>query len=300
MLRLNNRSMEFGTAFLLFFLVVRAAHAIDLTGSWWVHADPYAGGSSFTAATFDVIQSGNVLAITNVRAEHRWATGLGNGGGTIDPVTGEIDASYGYTILEPILALLDATARPGWLLVHRLRDGEHRRHSPGTGPVVGIRLTGDPAVCGDSRLEPGETCDDGNLDSDDGCSATCEREPRCGDRIPDPGEDCDDGNLVDGDDCWSTPSPACTAHRRSAFHSPIQQLGELRALIHAVAEEQLVVLLALEVDVHVAFPGEADAAVELHRAAGAERGHVRRAGLRHARVALGASAGSVSMAQAAV
>jgi hypothetical protein len=45
------------------------------------------------------------------------------------------------------------------------------------------------------------------------------------------------------------------------------------------------VLLALEVEVHVALPREADAAVELDGAVGAERGRVRRGGLRHAREA---------------
>ena len=58
--------------------------------------------------------------------------------------------------------------------------------------------------CGNGTLEPelGETCDDGNRASDDGCSWECLVES-CGDGIRQKpaGEQCDDGNLVDGDGC---------------------------------------------------------------------------------------------------
>ena len=37
--------------------------------------------------------------------------------------------------------------------------------------------TPTPAACGNGAQEPGEECDDGNVDSDDGCSATCTLEP---------------------------------------------------------------------------------------------------------------------------
>src|SRR5690606_6587401 len=63
----------------------------------------------------------------------------------------------------------------------------------------------------------------------------------------------------------------------------VEQRRELRALLGRVPEELLGVLLALEPDVHVALPGEADAAVQLHRAVGRERARIRRGGLRHAR-----------------
>ncbi len=59
-----------------------------------------------------------------------------------------------------------------------------------------------PPECGNSRIEPGEQCDDGNLTSGDGCSAECVRDPYCGDGgPPDPGEVCDDGNNLSGDGC---------------------------------------------------------------------------------------------------
>lgn len=57
--------------------------------------------------------------------------------------------------------------------------------------------------CGDSFLDPGESCDDGNTVSGDGCSATCRFEARCGDGRVDPGEVCDDGNNMSGDGCRS-------------------------------------------------------------------------------------------------
>ena len=64
--------------------------------------------------------------------------------------------------------------------------------------------------CGDGIVDPGEACDDGNGEDGDGCSATCGREPRCGDGIVDAGEACDDGNPEDGDGCSSRcASEAC-------------------------------------------------------------------------------------------
>jgi choice-of-anchor A domain-containing protein len=75
-------------------------------------------------------------------------------------------------------------------------------------------LTGQPTtgtdicapVCGNDGIEAGESCDDGNHLSGDGCSDSCEVEV-CGDGILSPvlGEDCDDGNTYDGDGC----SAAC-------------------------------------------------------------------------------------------
>lgn len=61
-------------------------------------------------------------------------------------------------------------------------------------------------------LDPGEACDDGNLDETDGCCNDCTdiscapSGGRCGDtivqsRMPEPWEHCDDGNAVAGDGC---------------------------------------------------------------------------------------------------
>jgi cysteine-rich repeat protein len=59
-------------------------------------------------------------------------------------------------------------------------------------------------LCGNNILEFGETCDDGNLTSGDGCSSTCVIEGICGNGIIEPGETCDDSNTVSGDGCSST------------------------------------------------------------------------------------------------
>ena len=63
-----------------------------------------------------------------------------------------------------------------------------------------------PTACGNGVVTIGETCDDGNGDAGDGCRADCTLEA-CGDGITDPGEACDDGNTVDGDCC----SGSCAA-----------------------------------------------------------------------------------------
>ncbi|MCL2326644.1 MAG: DUF4215 domain-containing protein, partial [Proteobacteria bacterium] len=75
------------------------------------------------------------------------------------------------------------------------------------------------AKCGNALIDEGETCDDGNVDSGDGCSSACQVEegwrcdtpgmpcvrlPYCGDRKVDEGEECDDGNSISGDGCSST------------------------------------------------------------------------------------------------
>lgn len=89
--------------------------------------------------------------------------------------------------------------------------------SPGVGGGSGVE-----AICGNGEREPGELCDDGNTDDDDGCSADCSEigdgyfclEPGedcvkyvvCGSGLLEGNEECDDGN-TDGDDGCS---PICT------------------------------------------------------------------------------------------
>ncbi|MFW2389296.1 MAG: hypothetical protein ACN4G0_13230, partial [Polyangiales bacterium] len=91
--------------------------------------------------------------------------------------------------------------------------------------------------CGNSLLEAGESCDDGNVTSGDGCSATCfidnlpngsnctvngaaacasgvcdasetpdacEPSNVCGNGLGETGEACDDGNVTSGDGCSAT------------------------------------------------------------------------------------------------
>jgi cysteine-rich repeat protein len=54
--------------------------------------------------------------------------------------------------------------------------------------------------CGNGIQEPGEECDDGNDDNDDGCSNQC-TQPVCGDGVRQGDEECDDGNDVADDGC---------------------------------------------------------------------------------------------------
>jgi cysteine-rich repeat protein len=55
--------------------------------------------------------------------------------------------------------------------------------------------------CGNGRLDPGEECDDGNRNNDDGCTVLC-RASACGDGLTDhTREQCDDRNTVSGDGC---------------------------------------------------------------------------------------------------
>ena len=63
----------------------------------------------------------------------------------------------------------------------------------------------ETAICGNSTLELGEECDDGNAVGGDGCSPFCTTEG-CGNGIidVDAGEWCDDGNTTAGDGCGAT------------------------------------------------------------------------------------------------
>jgi cysteine-rich repeat protein len=55
-------------------------------------------------------------------------------------------------------------------------------------------------VCGDGKVDTGETCDDGNAVSGDGCDMNCTA-TACGNGVMTTGEGCDDGNTTDGDGC---------------------------------------------------------------------------------------------------
>jgi len=59
-------------------------------------------------------------------------------------------------------------------------------------------------VCSNNITETGETCDDGNIFSGDGCSSTCQLEAVCGNGILEINEVCDDNNIFPGDGCSST------------------------------------------------------------------------------------------------
>ena len=54
--------------------------------------------------------------------------------------------------------------------------------------------------CGNGAVDEGETCDDGNAESGDGCDANC-TPTACGNAIQTEGEACDDGNAENEDGC---------------------------------------------------------------------------------------------------
>jgi cysteine-rich repeat protein len=60
-----------------------------------------------------------------------------------------------------------------------------------------------PPRCGNGIIEAGESCDDGDADDTDLCTAMCRRTPHCGDGVTREGEVCDDGNRASGDGCAS-------------------------------------------------------------------------------------------------
>ncbi len=65
------------------------------------------------------------------------------------------------------------------------------------------------SVCGDGNRGPGEACDDGNVEDQDGCASDCQSDESCRNGVWDPlvGEGCDDGNAVSHDGC----SSGCTS-----------------------------------------------------------------------------------------
>lgn len=74
----------------------------------------------------------------------------------------------------------------------------------GLSSMLGCSPRGHAPVCGDGTVDQGETCDDGNTTSADGCSSTCQTESpgaTCGTGTVEAGETCDDGNTTDGDGC---------------------------------------------------------------------------------------------------
>jgi len=70
------------------------------------------------------------------------------------------------------------------------------------GPTTGSEPTTGPVnLCGDAVVDPGEGCDDGDVDNTDYCLSSCQLAV-CGDSYVLAGiEQCDDGNASDEDSC---------------------------------------------------------------------------------------------------
>ncbi len=112
-----------------------------------------------------------------------------------------------------------------------------------------------PAVCGNAKVETGESCDDGNTTDNDGCTSTCTVEPNytcngspqsictpigpvCGNGSIESGEACDDGNTSNGDGCafncsleacytcTGSPTSSCSPVAGSCCGNGVKQTGE--------------------------------------------------------------------------
>jgi cysteine-rich repeat protein len=90
--------------------------------------------------------------------------------------------------------------------------------SPDVSGVDRVVDTVAASLCGNGKLDPGEECDDGNTEDDDGCSSqcvidcyyNCQCHPWdppcvdarvCGNAVLTSDEECDDGNTLSGDGC---------------------------------------------------------------------------------------------------
>jgi cysteine-rich repeat protein len=82
-------------------------------------------------------------------------------------------------------------------------------------------------ICGNTVVEMGEDCDDGNMDDSDDCVAMC-KAAECGDTFLQTGvEECDDGNPTDNDGCSST----CKLPRRVVFLTSDTYQGDMDGLM---------------------------------------------------------------------
>jgi cysteine-rich repeat protein len=108
-------------------------------------------------------------------------------------------SSCSFVVNEEKVAVCSVSAGPqcdGNVLV-TCQAGIQRRTTCDIGCNAAV---GACSTCGNNQVEPGETCDDGNLTAGDGCRATCQTE-RCGDGFVDVAEECDDGNMSNIDAC---------------------------------------------------------------------------------------------------
>ncbi len=112
------------------------------------------------------------------------------------------------------------TGGTGISTVIDLTQGQTGNAASGAGNCGAASCMERVPACGDSVLDPGEKCDDGNGTSGDGCGANCDAVEKdfacptpgmpcvstvaCGDSKITGSETCDDGNAVSGDGCSAT------------------------------------------------------------------------------------------------
>jgi cysteine-rich repeat protein len=198
-------------AHLLFVLMSLAASApataqVDMTGPWFVRVFPIFLPPLDCA--IDMVQTGTALSISSADCPFLVSMNLT---GTIDPMTGDFTASGSSTACSMLnltagTASLDGTT---FFVQFNCMGGGF----PVLGGVYGYR-------CGNGVIDSGvgEICDDGNHQSGDCCSNTCQYEPAgqfcfptdanfCTDDICDGAGTCihvnGTGNCDDGNQCTS-------------------------------------------------------------------------------------------------
>ena len=190
---------------------------VPINVSPWAVFDQYLWTSGDDAPHWDAVTGGNVfLCKGNLNAnEHCFGQD-----DTIEiPITVSIlSASPGVNnnILVNPVSDLEASTQYTLSLLDIYTNGESSGNGDNSYSGV-IHFTTGTAVCGDSQVGTGETCDDGNATAGDGCSDmcaietgwTCSGTPSvcstiCGDSIIAGTEQCDDGNTAAGDGCSAT------------------------------------------------------------------------------------------------
>jgi cysteine-rich repeat protein len=129
-----------------------------------------------------------------------------------DPCAGEVGcrASQDNTLANEATEALRFQSVPGAVtyLAYDVRAADSTT-------TLELTVSCAATTCGNGVLEAGESCDDGNQEDNDGCSATCtvesgfacSDEPSlclpvvCGDGVLSGDETCDDGNQEGGDGC---------------------------------------------------------------------------------------------------
>lgn len=139
---------------------------VDMTGPWLSNgsrgpANPY-------QLTSYVTQRGTDLIVRDVSDVARVA-------GTIDPATGAFDVRIARTSQPPDSCGegFDTLIGSATSLAYAA-SGTSRRPRPAQPSICdSLVWTETGTRCGNNALDPGETCDDGNVISGDGCSASC-------------------------------------------------------------------------------------------------------------------------------
>ena len=176
----------------------------------------------FTFPSGYTLSSGasSVFASSNISGT--WTTGISGQsvtGTRVGDGNSEFPGTYSFTVTN--VKNPNTVGTTGTFLIETQDDtgikvAEYYDGSTSTtyNQVPGISITsGSSSVCGNSIIESGETCDDGNTNNFDGCSSTCQTEtPVCGNSIVEYLEQCDDGNTNNFDGCSSTcqtENPVC-------------------------------------------------------------------------------------------